>query len=98
MDINVQGKLTSENPVSEDLDFVGEAVVLIHGFGSVQIERKINDSDFFPLTSAGGEPVTLVGEGEVIFNSELVNPARACTYRIVLIGDGEVEFYIRKGW
>lgn len=91
-------KLTTDSPVSPNIEFIGDAALAIWGNGTVKIYRKVGQSPFLPLTDASGEEVEFSGlsDTDVVFNSDITNNSTQVAYQIRLV-DGESVNFSWKG-
>ena len=92
-------KLCSKNKVSEVFEFDSSVnVLIVGGSGSVALERSIDGSDFYPLsTNISGGIAKFKLNGECAYNGILTHGAVGCKYRFVGdIEEGEVEIKIAR--
>lgn len=93
-------KLTKENNISKEFQFDGIVNILIYGgIGSVVLERSIDGSPFFPLSSdIDGGVVAFEGTGEgAAYNGSLEERGLGATYRFVAnIESGEFTCLVSR--
>ncbi len=83
MTLPLKGELTPKQPISPDFEFTGEVSILIEGgSGTVELQRSLKGSDFFPVTDTTGNPATYAANGSVVLNAELVNKSNSAKYRL----------------
>jgi len=82
-------KLTKENPISHEFAFEGLMnVLVVGGVGTIRLERKLGNSDFYPLT---GYPDFELNNA-CAYNGSLENKGVGVSFRWNAdISSGEVE-------
>tara|TARA_R110000787_G_scaffold193899_2_gene305423 strand:+ start:7346 stop:7639 length:294 start_codon:yes stop_codon:yes gene_type:complete len=93
-------KLTKEDNISKEFEFDGIVNILIYGgMGTVTLERKLNGSGWFPLSSdINGGIVQFEGVGEgAAYNGSLEERGLGAVYRFVAdIDSGEFTYIISR--
>jgi len=85
--------LTKEHPISEDFGFEGNLNLLIFGgIGTVILERSVNGSEFFPLsTDINGGIAAFTADGGCVYNGTLEEKGLNVRYRLhATIDSGEI--------
>ena len=92
-------KLTKDNNISKEFAFEGVINLLITGgVGSVTLERSLNDSPFYPLSTdtAGGVAIFECTSG-CAYNGSLKEKGHGARYRLNAdLESGEVEYMITR--
>ncbi len=89
-------KLTKDSPVGEEFAFEGVINLLITGgIGIVTLERKLADSEFYPLSiNISGGIAQFQCDGGCAYNGTLEERGLGVTYRLVAeLEEGEVTWY-----
>lgn len=94
----MKGTLTSENPLSEVISFVGSAAILVYGEGTVTIERSVSGSNFFPMTDGSGGELSYEGffEDDVILNTCIDNPKLGTKFRIRAKTASNIQYIVSE--
>lgn len=83
MTLPINGELTPQKSTSPEFEFTGErAILIVGGSGTVQIQRSLCQSEFYPLTDSVGNIAEYSVEGGVAFNAEIANSISGARYRI----------------
>ena len=93
-----RGELTPKNPISPEFAFTGERSILIEGgSGTVQIQKSIMGSEFFPLTDTLGNVVEYSTDGSVALNASITNTTQSAYYRLFATSiDEPIRFIVCK--
>lgn len=91
--------LSKEKSVSEPFAFEGLINIMITGgFGSVTLERKLEDSPFYPYsTDTRGGVACFNVEGGCAYNGSLTEEGASAEYRFTAdVVSGEIEIIITR--
>lgn len=83
MTLPINGQLDQDNQESPGFEFTGEVSILIYGgSGTIQLQRSIKGSDYFPITDTAGNVAEYDADGGVVLNCQLENKNSSCKYRL----------------
>ena len=93
----IKGKLTADNPESQEFTYSGVASFMVWGSGELQIMRSVGGSPFLPLTDAYGDTIVYDPNGNVFLNCDMENTSRSANFKLSLIS-GEADYIVTWGW
>lgn len=86
------GKLTKDNPTSEEFSFSGECYIMAKGSGTLTIERDVG-TGFEVMTNNDGVPMVYITTGGGIIFNGTIKANKKMKYRL-LGSNGDITYAV----